>query len=430
LRALGVAVVVGAILAFAGWAVASGPARSGWRVERIPASFHNEAGDVLAGISCTSSKACIASGYGGPFESSSGDLAIRLHGERWTSPPTPVPPSDFTDPLRPGGVSCSSERSCEMVGSYSLLSVPLEEPAFAEGWNGTNWSLQTVPSPPSAITMNLNGVSCASSAACVAVGDYVNTVAFDFPLVERWNGTQWAIEQVPVPYPSQGGDLYGVSCTSPSACTAVGAYHRPFPGLDLPLVERWSGRRWFIQKTPNPRSLDDSTLYAVSCTSHMACMAVGARGVPPQQDPVSAPLAERWNGARWSITPTPQFQENFLSSVSCVSPVACAAVGTGITGGLPGGIGGGNSPLAERWNGTRWSVEHPPLPNRSFSSIWLAGVSCPSRSICFLAGIWVDNSGQQIPHAYVQRWTSSSAASSPSPSPSFTGAADQTSSRR
>ena len=212
------------------------------------------------------------------------------------------------------------------------------------------------------VSLELNGVSCASSSACVAVGDsFAGGSALNVPLVGGWNGRQWTIEQVPLPEPSFGADLYGVSCTSPSACTAVGQYYPRRYGNALPLVERWTGGRWSVQTTPNPRSLEDATLYGVSCTSGRSCMAVGLRNVPPREDPVSAPLAQRWNGARWSTIPTPRFKSDVLSGVSCVSRDDCLAVGTGLEGGQPELIGGG-SQVAERWNGKRWTIEHPPQP--------------------------------------------------------------------
>lgn len=41
---------------------------------------------------------------------------------------------------------------------------------LANGWNGIGWSLESTPNPVGALSSILQGVSCASSTECVAVG--------------------------------------------------------------------------------------------------------------------------------------------------------------------------------------------------------------------------------------------------------------------
>src|ERR1039458_10698773 len=47
------------------------------------------------------------------------------------------------------------------------------------------------------------------------------------------------------------GDLSGVSCVSVGACIAVGDMKNG-AGTKVTLAERWNGRRWSVQATPNP----------------------------------------------------------------------------------------------------------------------------------------------------------------------------------
>src|SRR5579859_2817394 len=51
-------------------------------------------------------------------------------------------------------------------------------------------------------------------------------------------------------------------------------------------------------------------------------------------------LAERWNGRKWSIQPTPHPQSASLAAVSCPSPTTCIAVGSN----------DGGDPLVEQWD--------------------------------------------------------------------------------
>jgi hypothetical protein len=82
--------------------------------------------------------------------------------------------------------------------------------------------------------------------------------------------------------PLDGAWFDGVSCVSATACVAVG--QKNIKAADqLPLAERWNGRRWLIQSTPGaPR------LIAVSCPSRTACAAIGVTDG-----------AEAWNGKSW-----------------------------------------------------------------------------------------------------------------------------------
>ena len=52
------------------------------------------------------------------------------------------------------------------VGSY--LSPHNVRVALAEHWNGTSWTIDTVPTPSG--FDDLSGVACASATSCIAVG--------------------------------------------------------------------------------------------------------------------------------------------------------------------------------------------------------------------------------------------------------------------
>jgi len=96
------------------------------------------------------------------------------------------------------GVSCTSSTSCRAIG-YSRENGKVKR-ALAESWNGTTWSIQAAPNPGEG-EVNLKSLSCTSSTACTAVGSYVskwNAKTFAEEerktLVESWNGTEWAIQ--------------------------------------------------------------------------------------------------------------------------------------------------------------------------------------------------------------------------------------------
>ncbi len=149
---------------------------------------------------------------------------------------------------------------------------------LAERWNGTRWAIQPTSNPPRAngrVVSYLGSVSCASTRACVAVGYSGNSLGTTgVTLAEHWNGTSWAIERTPHPADATVGFLSGVSCGSPRSCTVVG-FFTGINGGDAMLVERWDGTSWTIQPTPNPVGASSNSLEGVSCTSTTACTAVG-----------------------------------------------------------------------------------------------------------------------------------------------------------
>jgi hypothetical protein len=115
-----------------------------------------------------------------------------------------------------------------------------------------------------------------------------------------------------------------VSCTGPTACTAVGSYN--VTSGTKALVERWNGSAWAIQAPPAPTGTV-TQLEAVSCTTSTDCVAVG------KQHPVglsSATLVEQWNGTTWTIVPSPNrpgTSFDILLGVSCATSTNCKAVG-------------------------------------------------------------------------------------------------------
>ena len=164
---------------------------------------------------------------------------------------------------------------------------------LAEAWNGVSWTILKTPNPGDGILYELNWISRPSSADCFAVGDYVpspnggTTVA----LAERWNGARWSVQKTACPRHSQALELDGISCVSARAYVAVGSYFRG-RNDGLTLAERFNGIRWTVQHTPHPAGGQDNELDGVSCASATRCVAVGNDESRAGRD---VPLAERYS---------------------------------------------------------------------------------------------------------------------------------------
>lgn len=342
-------------------------ATGGWSRQAVP-DLHGG----LAGVSCASADACTAVGTSdkGRHLQRAVTLAERWNGHRWSVQRTPDPRSTPDSNLV--GVSCPSATSCMAVGETNTTNGSHYVP-FTERWNAGRWSIQ---STPHGNNWYLYGVSCSLSTACIAVGSYLDrTVHRNLTLAERWNGRRWAVLRTRNPAGAHASSLQAVSCSSAMACTAVGYTNFGEGNNNVLLAERWNGHRWSIQRTPRP-SHTESLLLAVSCSSATACTAVGYE-VKGRLGSHGLTLAERWNGHRWSLQSAPSTGFDILHAVACSSARACAAVGEDATG------FDASASLSERWNGHRWSIQRTPHPT---GVSLLEGVSCTAAKSCIAVG--------------------------------------------
>jgi hypothetical protein len=250
-----------------------------------------------------------------------------------------------------------------------------------EAAGSPTWTIQTTPTPDvPAEGGQLVGVSCPSSADCVAVG-----VDVAFPLSEMWNGAKWIVHPLSVPADGVGSEMQGVSCpsTSMSGCTAVGAFEEEPSGNEATLAERWTSGHWVIQPTPPTvgGAYGSANLLAVDCLKTTDCVAVGTGGFANSGQ--SATLVEQWNGSSWVVVPSPTpsgFAWSVLDGVSCSSRTSCIAVGYW----LPSS-GTNSTMLAEGWNGVTWTMLTPSVPAGATQSA-LSSVSCAPASGCVAVG--------------------------------------------
>jgi hypothetical protein len=314
---------------------------SSWLIQRTP----NPAGSIdtqLGGISCNSPKACTAVGYSENSAGQDADLAERWNGTSWRIVATPNPgsdpgPSGGTCTLGDAcvaeggvevglmGVTCRSVNSCVAVG-YAENAAG-NDVTLAEVWNGAVWRIQNTPNPASSLSNGFSGVSCPAANRCIAVGYTEQGPGTDQRLVEVWNGKRWSIQGTALPAGANNSTLWGITCRSTKACTAVGFYNDLFL-VDVPLIETWNGRRWSVSNSPDPYNSVESALFAVSCPTASSCTATAA-SIDGSMDPQT--LVESSNRSSWAIgaTPSPSYASaTALFGVSCSAANSCEAVGS------------------------------------------------------------------------------------------------------
>ncbi|TMB91451.1 MAG: hypothetical protein E6J45_05695 [Chloroflexi bacterium] len=295
----------------------------------------------------------------------------------WVVQPTADPSSSSPRADAFSSVACPSTTECFAVGNQSNGSgVAL---TLAEHWNGATWSVQATPNPIGATSSVLLGIACSGTASftCEAVGDSFKSSGVEVPLAERWNGTSWSLQAAPAPSNASAAMLNGVSCTGASQCEAVGSSFNG-AGSQLSLAEVWNGTSWAIQSTLNPSGALSSTLSGVGCASATFCEAAGNYLTSAGKQ---LPLAERWNGSSWTLE-KPANPSSALGSallaVSCPATTSCTAVGYADKSSR-------NVLLVEQWSNSAWAVQLT-------GTVWtgLAGVSCPQTTSCKAVGAMSD----------------------------------------
>jgi hypothetical protein len=335
--------------------VVASAAATGWSVVPTPTV---DDGSPLAGVSCLSASYCMAVGYSehNCYPCNYSTLVEHWDGNSWSVMPSPTPRQQSEGTFLTA-VSCASPTWCMAVGTW-------DDNQLAMSWNGRSWSRTAMAG---SVIGQLNAVSCTSATWCAAVGyEYDFGQTYTRPLLDTWDGKAWSTVRGHVDQGEQG-----VACVRPSRCMAMGG-----------IAEWWDGRQWSRLAMPSARGL---YLNSVSCTSPSACFAVGPRAVVgepgPMQPPGHVPVAEAWDGHHWSVVGNPYRrvanEQADLSSVACSYAKSCVAVGTG---GHAGAVGS----LIELWDGSRLTVV--PSPHIAGKVTELVGVSCLAAGPCIAVG--------------------------------------------
>lgn len=312
--------------------------------------------DQIRGISCPSPRVCVAVTFLGQIltsEEPSGSA------EAWqVSDLAPDGPN-----VHFYGVSCPTVDFCAASAGGAVVATSTNPTGGAGAW-----TLTQLPGP-----MELRGISCASEALCVAVGDDGDTarpqetdegvvVTSTNPLAGFWST---------IPMPGRGV-LYGVSCPSVGLCVTGDALGHLLVSADPSGDGAW-------------RQIDGGgsvQITDVDCASPASCLAVDNNGdVLASENPGGA--SADWSFA--NIAPYPEVigtAGNAFFGASCPSPSFCAVAAT--SGQIFTGTGpfAGQPPLPIGAGGVK--KEHRPRPKRPLVKIAkepLPGIEIPQGKV-------------------------------------------------
>jgi hypothetical protein len=200
-------------------------------------------------------------------------------GERWSRPAEPLTGLGWGSF---GDVDCVTASSCTAVGSETDFTTPWHRTLVARTTDGRAWYRVPSPNPaPRRSGAVLGGVSFTSTTNCVAVGNVFPTpgdVERAF-ILQTTDGNTWT--RAPTPVATAPVGLADVSCSSTVACTAVGIEGSVFDSdVSVPTILRTTnGARWYAPGSLVARV--GRTPRSVSCPLPTRCVAVGRYLVDP-----------------------------------------------------------------------------------------------------------------------------------------------------
>ena len=341
-------------------------------------------GGALYSVSCTSSSTCIATGA----DAASMPLVLAGDPSTWGA----AQAQELTLRGKPFGVAgvpstltCVSGTSCLALGNYGFLD---PHAYFIHGspatWNAASPTLMTGVSQGSQFA----GETCPSSTYCVAVGRDGHTGE---PLALVGDPSTWATAHGKVIALGStfhsGGRLESVACSSTTSCVAVG-----YDNSLEPFVLRGNPATWTsanavrIKLTAKLHS--HGALISVTCSSATACVAVGFDGF--LQEPlvlVGNPLSWKSSSAKQVTLNAATGSEGGIGKVACTSSTSCVAVGSA-------GKGTAFKPLVLVGNPAHWTATQAFILKVAPSSASaVAGFGGPGKGTGQLASVSCDKAG-------------------------------------
>jgi hypothetical protein len=246
------------------------------------------------------------------------------------------------------GISCPSISLCVAVGGNNTIASTTDPAGGLADWKVVYAGSGALPTKPNSIFpgRQIRGISCPSARLCVAATLEGNIYTATDP---TGNTDAWSVADIDGEGPNT--HFYGVSCASPTLCVAVADNGRIFTSEDpTGGPATWSA----IQLA------ESLQLRGISCASRNLCVAVGDFGeIVVSSNPTEG--ASEWRQVISAVG------ESHLFGVSCVVPLLCVT-----------GNAGGN--LITSINPTAVSPHWEMTPGGA--SVQITAASCVSSNLC------------------------------------------------
>jgi photosystem II stability/assembly factor-like uncharacterized protein len=372
-RSGGLTLILGAVAFIASGCVLSGHPGSSTKVTRVLGESKGTALAVgqpapsgtseLGALACATARRCWAVGVAGPNAPATGATVIVATtdgGLSWKAQPVT---GGSTPQL--SGVSCPTTAQCMAVGSNGA-SLPGSGVVVTTSDAGAQWSAAAAPQN----ALVVSSVTCVSTVECTAiVSDGTSTwsaQSADFGQTWQQKGT--------LPSGFQPGD--DITCTPAGTCMLAGYVPTTSGhGQGAIALSTDGGQTWALASVPSTTGVLQST----ACLSATDCLAAGTTGTTVSDVvPAQGELLHSTDGGHTWVASTGALPVDDVYGLSCPSVEQCAMVGTTWVGSPAVGSGG----VAES---TDAGVTFRSSPT-SYVPIPLTAVTCPTASACIAVG--------------------------------------------
>ena len=269
-----------------------------------------------------------------------------------------------------------------------------------EHWNGTRWSVIRSPNATNGYNL-LNGVGVVAPNDVWAVGQAASGSTYSTLILHR-NGMSWNIVSSPN-VPGFSNVLQAISVISANDIWAVG-YSQDTNFNTFTLALHWNGASWSIVPSP---TVDHDILFGVDAIATNDVWAVGRSR--PGGYGEDRTLTLHWDGVNWSVVPSPNggVNDNDLFGVFMVASNDVWAVGNN----------GSLATLAIHWDGASWSVVSTPDFDPNATNQVLIGVVALSSGDIWTVGQYIVPIQGSAQHTLTENWDGSqwNFVSSPNP---------------
>jgi hypothetical protein len=392
---------------------AAAPSWPAARIMLLPSGAKGVPQGYLPALGCASVGNCVAGGAYTNVAGNNEGLLVNEVAGTWRSPVTITPPAgaSATPGINVFSAACGAPGYCGAVGTYQDKSGGSQ--GFVDSEVGGAWrGAVTVALPANAVSSGQNAqihsIACASAGNCSAVGTYsarATPLATTQGLVlNEVAGTWQRALEVHLPARTNVNPfvlLNQVACTSAGNCAAVGSY---IDANDVThgLVVSEAAGRWSpglaLGLPANASAFPDATLSSVSCVSPGNCSAIGnydnAQG--DVEGLAVTESARSWKRASAMMMPTgaasnPRVFFYGFNAISCASLKNCSAGGQYIDS-----AGHYQGFLVNQVNGTWQAASELKLPSGSAQAGKNGGVvalTCTSSLDCSAGAAYLDGSG-------------------------------------
>jgi hypothetical protein len=321
-----------------------------WEVVDSPSV--NNHGNAVSSLAVVNASDVWAVGNASTSVDDRDTLTMHRDGGSWTIVPSPNGANAVNFLTRVAAVTATDVWAVGYTRTPGFSGI---SDTLIEHWDGQSWTVVASPNPqppgPFESSNELFGIAVAASNDIWAVGQ-----TYDFTdgqsLILHWDGQAWTA--VDHPHPGTGGGvLYGAAAIASGDVWAVGNAY--FDGLQRGVTLHWDGGAWSDVPSANVGPFLN-TFLSVSATGTGDVWATGynLEVFGPNEKFQTSMI--HWDGQDWSVSPTPNVNQenNYLRDVVGISASDAWAVGFFDTGTEL-------QTMVQHWDGLAWTIV--PSPN-------------------------------------------------------------------